>query len=75
MSEPSHFRVEHRDERRQPCRATVMAVLTNATPTTRALDPFLNRLIHEGKMGWAVLGDDATGDAVVRRRIVWPVYT
>ena len=73
MSEPLQYRVEHRDENRQPCRCTVLAVISNATPTTRALDPFLNRLIHEGKTGWAVLVDDGTGEVVVRRRIVWPV--
>lgn len=65
MSHTPQYRVEHR----QPTRTTVMAVLPGAKPHRRTLDPFLSRLIHDGKTGWAVLVDDATGGVVTRRRI------
>ena len=68
MSTPAQYRVEHR----QPCRSTTLAVLTNAKPSIRALDPFLSRLLHDGKSGWAVLVDEATGAVVARRRIEPP---
>lgn len=51
MSQFAHYRVEHRDERRQPYRSTVIAAITSAKPHVRTLDPFISSLIHQGQ-GW-----------------------
>ena len=65
---PARYRIEHR----RPCRTTVLAVLTTAKLHLRDLDPFLSRLLLEGKTGWVVLVDEATGEAVLRRRVKPP---
>ncbi len=68
MSTPSRYRVEHR----QPRRSTVLGVVVGPKPHRRALDPYVSRLIHDGKSGWAVLVDDATGAVITRRPIERP---
>lgn len=72
MSEPAQYRVEHRDESRQPCRSTVVAAIGAAKPQHRTLDPFVSLLIRQGRVGTVVLVDEATDQVVARRRIVWP---
>ncbi len=65
MPTSRRYRVEHR----QAHRSKVLAVLTNAKPSSRALDLFVSHLVYDGKRGWAVLVDDATGFVIARRRI------
>ncbi len=65
MPTPARYRVEHH----QPRRTTVLAVVDHAKPSRRALDPYVSRLVLDGKIGWAVLVSEATGDVVARRRI------
>ena len=64
--------VRYRVEHHRPCRTRVLAVLDDARPNRRTLDPFLSRLILEGQTGWAVLVDESTGGVVTRRRIAAP---
>ena len=59
------YRVEHR----QPRRTVVLDLIAAAKPSRRILDPYVSRLIHDGKSGWVVLVNDTTGEVVTRRAI------
>ena len=67
-SPPPRYRIEHR----QPCRSTVLAVVTDPHPHRCTLDPFVSHLCLDGKHGAVVLVDEATGSVVARRRIERP---
>ena len=63
MSEPSlpsRYPVEHQ----QPIHSTVLAGLCDARSHHRPLDPFLSRLIHEGRTGWTIPVDGVTDQDV-----------
>lgn len=65
MSTPVQYRVEHR----QPRRSTTLGVVTWGKPSWRSLDPYVSRLLHDGKTGCVVLVDGATGRVVRRREL------
>lgn len=65
MTQTTHFRVEHR----QPGITRVLAILQNAKLHASTLDPFVSRLLYDGKQGTVVLVNEDTGAIVAKRRL------
>ena len=58
-----------RVELRQPRRIHLLAAAITVRPHFRSLDPYLSRLLHQGRAGMVVLVDNETGAVVARRRV------
>jgi hypothetical protein len=61
---PRVFRVELWNEE-----IHVIDRIEGAFPQYRTLDPFVSRLLQEGREGEAVLIDDETGDVIAKRKV------
>ena len=59
----------YRVELRQPRRTRILANGLQVKPHFRSLDPYISRLVHDGKAGVVVLIDNQTGAIVARRRV------